>query len=266
MTLTRSVVWHALALSLHPPPPAPWFIGSRLKGMKSYVERGVQAGPSLLQSRLLPLDDDLLAPSPEEASFANREGELLSPLTTPLQVSTAYNHSPTQDFLFSRAEVSYRAKPRQLPHLRPSAHKQSSIRVVSLPEDFPSVPEKSELNTTQRVVSMPEQRLPASHFADSSLSTEGFDGSMLSGGSFLSGTDTTSGMCVSNRKYVSTLIHLLTLSDSVLIIENNCGLSEAFLSNQNTTKAASPVSKKKITPGDEGRHVSTRFMENHSWH
>jgi hypothetical protein len=167
--------------------------------MKSYVERGVQAGPSLLQSCLLPLDGDLLAPSPE-ASFANHEGELLSPLTTPLQVSAAYSHSPTQGFSFSRADVSYRAKPRQLPQLRPSAHKQSSIRVFSLPEDFPSVPEKSELHTVQRVVSMPEQRPSASQLADSSLSTEGFDGSMLSGGSFLSGTDTTSGIFVSNRK------------------------------------------------------------------
>jgi hypothetical protein len=43
--------------------------------------------------------------------------------------------------------------------------------------------------------------------------------------------------------------------DSVLIIENNCGLSEAFLSNQNTTKLASPESEKKIAPRDEGRNI-----------
>ncbi|KAI0254055.1 hypothetical protein BJV78DRAFT_1351335 [Lactifluus subvellereus] len=197
--------------------------------MKSYKERGVQAGSSLLHSRTLPLD--VLAPSPEGPSFAIREAELLSPLEPSLQVSTAYSHSPTHGSSFSRTEVSHGAKPRQLPQLKPSAHRHSSVRVFSLPEDFPSVTGKSELGLVQRVVSMPEQRLSTTQIADSSLSTEGLDGSMLSGGSFLSGTDTT--------------------SDSVLIIENNCGLSEAFLSNQNTTKATSPVSER-IAPSDEG--------------
>jgi hypothetical protein len=168
--------------------------------MKSYIERGVQAGSSLLQSRLLPLDGDLLASSREDPSFAIPDGELLSPLAPSLKVSTAYSYSPTHGSSFSRTEVSHRTKPRQLPHLKPSAHKHSSFRVFSLPEDFPSVPEKSELNPVQRVVSMPEQRLSASQLADSSLSTEGFDGSMLSGGSFLSGTDTTSGICFSSHK------------------------------------------------------------------
>jgi len=47
----------------------------------------------------------------------------------------------------------------------------------------------------------------------------------------------------------------MTSLDSVLIIENNCGLSEAFLSNQNTTKSAPPVSEKKMAPGDDGRRA-----------
>jgi hypothetical protein len=177
--------------------------------MKSYIDRGVQAGPSLLQSRLLSLDGDLLSPSPEDPSFAIRNGELLSPLAPSLQVSTAYSNSPMHGSPVSRAEVSHRAKARQLPQLKPSTHKHSSIRVFSLPEDFSSAPGKSEPNPVQRVVSMPEQRFSASQFADSSLSTEGFDGSMLSGGSFLSGTDTTSGICVSSREYISLHIHSL---------------------------------------------------------
>jgi hypothetical protein len=41
---------------------------------------------------------------------------------------------------------------------------------------------------------MPEPRLAGGQLTESSLSTEGYDGSMLSGGSFLSGTDTTSGI------------------------------------------------------------------------
>jgi hypothetical protein len=69
------------------------------------------------------------------------------------------------------------------------------MRVFSLPEDSLSVPGKAEPNIVQRVVSMPEQRLAGGQLAESSLSTEGFDGSMLSGNSFLSGTDTTSGIC-----------------------------------------------------------------------
>jgi hypothetical protein len=116
---------------------------------------------------------------------------------------------------------------------------------------------KFEFNPGQRVVSMPEQRLPGGHLAESSLSTEGFDSSMLSGGSFLSGTDTTSGIRFSNHKR-GTIPYTPSPSsspDSVLIIENNCGLSEAFLSNQTATKPASPVSEKKIAPRDEGRNV-----------
>lgn len=69
------------------------------------------------------------------------------------------------------------------------------MRVFSLPEDSLSAPGKAETNIVQRVVSMPEQRLAGGQLAESSLSTEGFDGSMLSGNSFLSGTDTTSGIC-----------------------------------------------------------------------
>jgi hypothetical protein len=47
----------------------------------------------------------------------------------------------------------------------------------------------------------------------------------------------------------------------VLIIENNCGLSEAFLNDQNATNPASPESEKKIVPGDEGGTAVQRFIE-----
>ena len=83
------------------------------------------------------------------------------------------------------------------------------MRVFSLPEDPHSAAGKPEPNIVQRVVSMPEQRLAGGQLAESSLSTEGFDGSMLSGGSFLSGTDTTSGICSASH---SLDIKIYTLS------------------------------------------------------
>jgi len=163
--------------------------------MKSYVERGVQAGSSLLQSRTASLDADLPAPSPEDPSFTSSDLRL-SPLAHPLQASPAYTYSPVpdSDSPFSKIEAPHAAKPRKLPQLRPSTNRHSTVRVFSLPEDSLSASVKQENHLVQRVVSMPEQRLAGGQLAESSLSTEGFDGSMMSGGSFLSGTDTTSGM------------------------------------------------------------------------
>src|SRR5260221_8449739 len=113
--------------------------------MKSYTDRGVQAGSSLLQSRTLSLDADLLAPSPEDLLFATGDLQLLSPLA-PSQVSPAYSHSSVHGSPFARNEVSHAVKPRKLPHLRPSTHRQSAIRVFSLPEDSTSATMKSESN------------------------------------------------------------------------------------------------------------------------
>jgi hypothetical protein len=157
--------------------------------MKSYVDRGVQAGSSLLQSRTLALDAEFFAPSPEDPSFATSDSRLLSP---PFH---AYSHSPVNVSPILKTEGSHVAKPRKLPQLRPSTNRHSTIRLFSLPEDSLSATGKAEPNIVQRVVSMPEQRLAGGQLAESSLSTEGFEGSMLSGGSFLSGTDTTSGIC-----------------------------------------------------------------------
>jgi hypothetical protein len=222
--------------------------------MKTYIDRGVQAGSFLLQSRTLALDAEFLASSPEDAGYLTSDPRLLSP---PFHASPAYSHSPVNGSPILKAEMSHAAKPRRLPQLRPSTNRHSAIRVFSLPEDSNMASEKTEPNTAQRVVSMPEQRPAGGQLADSSVSTEGFEGSMLSGGSFLSGTDTTSGRCFADHD-LSVISHTLfstTSSDSVLIIENNCGLSEAFLSNQSTTKSASPTSEKKMAPGDEGMHV-----------
>ncbi|KAI9442164.1 hypothetical protein H4582DRAFT_1926809, partial [Lactarius indigo] len=200
--------------------------------MKTYTDKGVQAGVSQLQSCALSLDAESLTPFPNDPSFAIGDSQLLSPLAPSIQVSPAYSHSPARGSSLSRIELSSSTKPRQLPILKPSAHRHSSIRVFSLPEDSPAITGRETFDLVPRVVSMPEQRPTGGQLADSSLSTEGYDGSMLSGGSFLSGTDTT--------------------SDSVLIIENNCGLSEAFLSNQHPTKASSPGSEMKVAPTDEG--------------
>ncbi|KAH9061337.1 hypothetical protein EDB87DRAFT_1830862 [Lactarius vividus] len=200
--------------------------------MKTYVDKGVQAGVSQLHPRALSLDAGSIAPSPNDSPLAIGDSQLLSPLAPSLQVSPAYSHSPARGSSLSKTELSSSSKPRQLPLLKPSAHRHSTIRVFSLPEDSPAITGRETFDLVPRVVSMPEQRPNGAQLADSSLSTEGYDGSMLSGGSFLSGTDTT--------------------SDSVLIIENNCGLSEAFLSNQHPTKASSPGSERKVVPIDEG--------------
>jgi hypothetical protein len=221
--------------------------------MKTYMDRGVQAGSSQLS-----LDAELLAPSPNnpsESFFAIGDSQLLSPLAPSLQVSPAYSHSPARG---SQGELSSSTKPRQLPHLKPSTHRHSSIRVFSLPEDSPAITGREEFDLVPRVVSMPEQRPTGGPLADSSLSTEGYDGSMLSGGSFLSATDTTSGICFS-RSTQGTIPHTPSpppSPDSVLIIENNCGLSEAFLSNQHPTKASSPGSETRTAPIDEGEDLT----------
>ena len=207
-----------------------------------------------MQSRTLALDAEFLASSLEDPGYAPSDPRLLSP---PFHASPAYSPSPVNESPLLKTEVSRAAKPRKLPQSRPSTNRHSAIRVFSLPEDSFSAMGKGEPDTPQRVVSMPEQRTAGGQLADSSLSTEGLEGSMLSGGSFLSGTDTTSGRYFSSHDLSTTSHTFLTIfPDSVLIIENSCGLSEAFLSNQSTTKSASPTSEKKMAPGDEGRHVA----------
>ncbi|KAF8274462.1 hypothetical protein EI94DRAFT_1825457 [Lactarius quietus] len=212
--------------------------------MKTYMDRGVQAGSSA----------EFLAPSTNDpSSFAIGDSQL-SPLAPSLQVSPAYSHSPARGTSVPKSELSNSTKPRQLPHLKPSTHRHSSIRVFSLPEDSLAITGREGFDLVPRVVSMPEQRPTGGPLADSSLSTEGYDGSMLSGGSFLSGTDTTSGICFSSRKQ-GTIPHTPSpppSPDSVLIIENNCELSDAFLSNQQPTKGSSPGSQLKIAPTDDG--------------
>ena len=255
MTRTRSCLARLGTLmhaNLQPPSPLSAVI------MKTYMDRGVQAGSPQLQSNLS-LDAELLAPSPNDpSSFAIGDSQLLSPLTPSLQVSPAYIHSPARGTPNSKSELSSSTKPRQLPYLKPSAHRHSSIRVFSLPEDSPAITGREEFDLVPRVVSMPEQRPTGGPLPDSSLSTEGYDGSMLSGGSFLSGTDTTSGISFSSRTQ-GTIPHTPSpppSPDSVLIIENNCGLSESFLSNQQAIKGSSPGSQTKIAPTDEGEGLS----------
>ena len=225
--------------------------------MKTYMDRGVQAGSPQLQSNTS-LDAELLAPSPNDPSFAMGDSRLLSPLAPSLQVPPAYIHSPARGTPNSKSELSSSTKPRQLPYLKPSAHRHSSIRVFSLPEDSPAITGRDEFDLVPRVVSMPEQRPIGGPLPDSSLSTEGYDGSMLSGGSFLSGTDTTSGISFSSHTQ-GTTPHTPSpppSPDSVLIIENNCGLSESFLSNQQAIKGSSPGSQMKIAPTDEGKGLN----------
>ena len=174
--------------------------------MKSYIDRGVQAGSFLLQSRTLALDAEFLASSPEDPGYLTSDPRLLSP---PFNASPAYSHSPVNGSPVLKTEVSHAAKPRKLPQLRPSTNRHSAIRVFSLPEDSTLATGKLEPHTTQRVVSMPEQRPAGGQLADSSVSTEGFEGSMLSGGSFLSGTDTTSGRCFTSHN-LSVTSHTLS--------------------------------------------------------
>ena len=173
--------------------------------MKSYIDRGVQAGSFLLQSRTLALDAEFFASSPEDPGYTLSDPRLLSP---PFHASPAYSHSPVNVSPLLRTEVSHSTKPRKLPQLRPSTNRHSAIRVFSLPEDSMAAG-KLEPNIVQRVVSMPEQRPSGGQLAESSLSTEGFEGSMLSGGSFLSGTDTTSGICFSGHN-LNMIPHMIS--------------------------------------------------------
>ena len=210
--------------------------------MKTYMDKGVQTGSSL-------------DPSPNDpSSFTMGDSQLLSPL----QVSPAYSYSSARGTSTLKAELSSSTKPRQLPHLKPSTHRHTSIRVFSLPEDSPAITGRGVFDLVPRVVSMPEQRPTGGPLADSSMSTEGYDGSMLSGGSFLSGTDTTSGICFSTH-INGTIPHTPSpppSPDSVLIIENNCGLSEAFLSSQQRAEGSSPGTQIKKAPNDEGEGLS----------
>ena len=195
--LTRPFVWLALrCVGFLPNHHFPLYSARAQVPMKSYIDRGVQAGSFLLQSRTLALDAEFLASSPEDLGFTPSDPRLLSP---PFHASPAYSHSPVNGSPILKNEVSHAAKPRKLPQLRPSTNRHSAIRLFSLPEDSISTTGKVEPNIVQRVVSMPEQRPAGGQLADSSLSTEGFEGSMLSGGSFLSGTDTTSGRCLSSH-------------------------------------------------------------------
>jgi hypothetical protein len=187
--LTRPFVWLTLPrVRFLPNHHFPLYQPEPQVPMKSYIDRGVQAGSFLLQSRTLALDAEFLASSPEDLGYAPSDPRLLSP---PFHASPAYSHSPVNGSPILKTEVSHAAKPRKLPQMRPSTNRHTAIRVFSLPED--SATGKLESNIVQRVVSMPEQRPAGGQLADSSVSTEGFEGSMLSGGSFLSGTDTTSG-------------------------------------------------------------------------
>ncbi len=191
--------------------------------MKTYIDRGVQAGSFLLQSRTLALDAEFLAQSPEDLSYVPGDPRLLSP---PFHASPAYSHSPVNGSPLLKTEVSHAAKPRKLPQLRPLTNRQSAIRVFSLPEDSISATGKPEPNVVQRVVSMPEQRPTGGQLAESSMSTEGFEGSMLSGGSFLSGTDTTSGKCFARHIlsiiFLRLLEHLFQIRYSLSRIAADC--------------------------------------------
>ncbi len=206
MTTTRPCVWLTLPRGLSPQPPTTSSAPEPKVLMKSYIDRGVQAGSFLLQSRTLALEAEFLAPSPEDPSYVPSDPRSLSP---PFHhASPAYTHSPVNGSPLMKAEVSHTAKPRRLPQLRPSTNRHSAIRVFSLPEDSIVAAGKVEPNIVQRVVSMPEQRAVGGQLAESSLSTEGFEGSMLSGGSFLSGTDTTSGECFESRN-LGIIFHTL---------------------------------------------------------
>ena len=185
--------------------------------MKSYTDRGVQAGASLLQSRTMAPDAEFLAQSPEDRSFAPNDSRVLSPLC---HASPAYSHSPVNVSPLLKTEGSHNVKPRKLPQLRPSTNRHATMRIFSLPEDSLSATGKSEPNIVQRVVSMPEQRPAGGQLAESSLSTEGFEGSMLSGNSFLSGTDTTSGICFASHNldilFFNHLLQILYSSSKIV--------------------------------------------------
>ncbi|KAI0051894.1 hypothetical protein FA95DRAFT_1593112 [Auriscalpium vulgare] len=194
--------------------------------VRSYVDCGVQTGSPPPSSP--PLQSARAITPPFSDEFSNlADNSQVSPISaTSTQVSSAYNqslvlHSPP---LFVVANARY-LKPPRLPRQKPSQFHGDAGRLFSLPETTPLRSTKAELNITQRVVSMPEGRI-----LDYSLSSDSLNASLNSAGSMQSDNDT----------------------DSVLIIENNGELSEAFLRNESSEEFYPPAGSEIDAQHDEG--------------
>ncbi|KAI0066141.1 hypothetical protein BV25DRAFT_1821030 [Artomyces pyxidatus] len=220
---------------------------------KSYVERGVQTGSPTSRARSPRLDArSPTSPFSDITSSSVNNAQQLSPSASSDRVS-AYNHSlahssPPLSVVLRTQRVP---KPPRLPRNRPSQHHSEATRFFSLPEDAPIVSSKAELNSTQRIVSMPERQSTGRFTLDFSLSSDGVNASGYSGGSFLSENDTTSGIRLPDHEQgIPHTPSPPSSPESVLIIENNDELSDAFLRKRGAEDAGASTKERALE--DEG--------------
>ncbi|KAA1476044.1 hypothetical protein DENSPDRAFT_932756 [Dentipellis sp. KUC8613] len=172
---------------------------------KTYVDRGVQVGSPILSAAVFQAE---LIEEENESSLCDTTSSAIN--VSQVSYSTAYTQSSQGSP--SPLAVERVLKPPQLPTNRPSSShiNSESSRIVSLPETAPLFSGKRALKGSTRVVSMPDRATHGGFSTDNSLSSsDRIDVSVYSGESYTSMEDDT--------------------SDSILIIENNGELSEAFL-------------------------------------
>ena len=193
--------------------------------MKEYIDRAVQTSTPPMLSPIPELNIGL-PNSPFRITSTSKS-------TQTLEMSRS---SPSPQILgaYSRPLSSQRILKPYLPRNRPSQTQGEMGRISSLPETDPFFSAKVELQSTSvRVVSMPEQRPSGVYFLDTSMSSDGVNSVLYNGDSFTSSTDgDLSGIYI--PRIGQGIPHTPSPSpslDSVLIIENNGELSEAFLRN-----------------------------------
>ncbi|TFY70619.1 hypothetical protein EVG20_g2384 [Dentipellis fragilis] len=193
---------------------------------KTYVDRGVQVGSPALPA--ISLQEELIQ--------KEHDTSLCDITSSAINISqVSYSSAYTQSSQGSPSPLTAERvlKPPQLPANRPSSShiNPESSRIVSLPETAPLFTGKRALKGSMRVVSMPDRVTPGGFSTDNSLSSsDRIDVSVYSGESYTSMEDDNSGTRLSHsHQDVPHTPSPPSSPDSILIIENNGELSEAFL-------------------------------------
>ncbi|THH21347.1 hypothetical protein EW146_g203 [Bondarzewia mesenterica] len=222
---------------------------------KEYVDRAIQtATPSRLVTATESKAGLLHSPFRDITSAVCNESSEMSFSASPSQFSNAYSHSLSHSSPPSLGVTTQRTLKPHLPRNRPSQSQNEMGRIVSLPETDPLFSAKMELKSTSvRIVSMPEQRPSSGYLLDASMSTDGVNSSMYSGDSLISsGDDDRSGIYL--PRFGQGIPHTPSPSsspDSVVIIENNGELSEAFLRSSKNIEEREPESPLQNTQYDD---------------
>ena len=214
--------------------------------MKEYIDRAVQTSTP-----------PMLSPMPEHNIGLPNSPFRITSTSESIQMPRMSSSSPSPQNLgaYSRPLSSQRILKPYLPRNRPSQSQGEMARISSFPETDPFFSAKLELQSTSvRVVSMPEQRPSGVYFLDTSLSSDGVNSVLYNGDSFTSSTDgDLSGIYI--PRIGQGIPHTPSPSpslDSVLIIENNGELSEAFLRNNQRVKEKDPESPIQKTQREDG--------------